>query len=257
MSRLFAVMVLLSILIMLSCTNTTGPAEEAGGQLPSGMNFATIPAGSFSMGAPEGEDGSGDFERPVHTVTINYSFEMMTTEVTRAMWYEVLYDSTQVSDPDLPKRVILEDLQEFTDNLNAIDPSHTYRLPSEAEWEYACRAGTTTRFYWGDDPDCDEAILYSWTLANSSCNRQPVALLIPNSWGLYDMSGNMWELCLDTWHDNYTSAPTDGSAWIDASEEYFVCRGGVYSNAVWRVRSAHRFKQNLNPYDRGFRLVRI
>lgn len=238
---------------MLSCTNTTGPAEEAGDQLPSGMNFVTIPAGSFSMGAPEGEDGSGDYERPVHTVTFDYSFEMMTTEVTRAMWYEVMYDSTQVSDPTIPYTFSnFEKIHEFITQMNSIDPSHTYRLPSEAEWEYACRAGTTTRFYWGDDPDYDELNNYAWAWQHSS--PQPVAQLLPNSWGLYDMSGNVWELCLDSYHENYSGAPTDGSAWGNVTSESFVCRGAAIIQGTWRYRSAHRSSPGA---FRGFRLVRI
>lgn len=230
--------------------------------LPAGMEFVTVPAGSFEMGSPPGDPGSFEAERPVHTVTFDYSFEIMTTEVTQAMWEELMQnpwsDPSHFSGPDRPvDNILWEECLAFADAMNELDPGHEYRLPSEAEWEYACRAGTTTRFYWGDDPGYTEIWQYAWFSENSGGETHPVGEKLPNSLGLFDMSGNGWEWCLDTWHADYEGAPADGSAWMEGSADHII-RGGGWIIGGRYCRSAHReYISAGNTYSfLGFRLVR-
>lgn len=132
-------------------------------------------------------------------------------------------------------------------------------LPTEAQWEYACKAGSTTKYYWGDkvDGDCMWCRENAWDIGKRYA--QLVAQKFPNAFGLYDMCGNVWEWCWDTWHDNYDGAPTDDSAWIDDSfMPGYVCRGGSFNNGAaycgchTRGGAAPRFGEDTI----GFRVVR-
>jgi len=202
-------------------------------------------------------------EEPVHTVHIS-SFEMMTTEVTQGMWESVM-GSNPAHDYGVGANypvyyVSWNDCQEFIAKLNVLDPDHTYRLPSESEWEYACRAGTTTKYYWGDSDSKSVMGRYCWYGEDwNSGSTHPVAQKEPNAWGLYDMSGNVWEWCEDRWHSDYNGAPTDGSAWTSGSSSGRVFRGGSWGNRVASgCRSAGR-NYNSPGYSNsglGFRLSR-
>jgi formylglycine-generating enzyme required for sulfatase activity len=149
-----------------------------------------------------------------------------------------------------------------------------FRLPTEAEWEYACRAGTTTRFYFGDSlgcsavdcSDCAAGVLsgnrsdYMWYCGNYAPNGcKPVGGKLPNAFGLYDMSGNLWEWCEDDWHSDYTGAPTDGSAWVYSPRGTGgrVFRGGCWDNDAKYCRSAIRgaYFYDFREYFLGFRLA--
>ena len=212
------------------------------------------------MGSPVSEDGRYDDEGPRHSVSIS-SFEMMSTEVTNCMWEEVMGSNLSNFSGDLNKpveRVSWNDCQAFIEKVNELDPSHTYRLPSESEWEYACRAGTTDRFYWGDSDLKSVIGNYCWCGGNSNSHTQTVGTKLPNNWGLYDMSGNVWEWCEDSWHYSYEGAPTDGSAWVSSGASSRVRRGGSWYYSARYCRSAYRgFSSANNGYGNlGFRLAR-
>jgi formylglycine-generating enzyme required for sulfatase activity len=249
-------------------TPGAGP-EETTVYLPSDapMVFVRVPAGSFQMGSPDTERSRHSDEGPVHTVTITYDFYMGKTELTQRQWLAVMGSwpgsapsSTYGVGDNYPAYFISwSDCENFIAALNqhvtdtAQGPA-TFRLPSEAEWEYACRAGTQTRFFFGDSLSVDDLLTdgpagtlpgnrsdYMWFLANNSPNgTKPVGTKIPNQFGLYDMSGNVWEWCRDYWHGSYTGAPTDGSAWLRPTSSYWVLRGGSWYLYANHCRSAYR-----------------
>ena len=228
-----------------------------------GMEFVLIPAGEFDMGSPSDEEDRGSDEGPVHRVKIEKSFYMGRYEVTQKEWREVMGSNLFMgSNPssfkgnDLPvEKVSWDDVQKFIKKLNEKEGTDKYRLPSGAEWEYACRAGTTTRYSFGDS----ESRLgdYAWYLDNSDRKTHPVGLKLPNPWGLYDMHGNVQEWVQDKWHNDYKGAPTDGSAWEIGDGAYRVQRGGGWSYNAGYCRSAiqvHYVPGHRN-YHLGFRLL--
>jgi formylglycine-generating enzyme required for sulfatase activity len=228
-----------------------------------GMEFVLIPAGEFDMGSPSDEEGRWSGEGPVHHVTIEDPFYMGKSEVTQAQWRAVMGDNPSFfsGDDDLPvETVSWDDVQSFITKLNDKEGTNKYRLPSEAEWEYACRAGTTTRYSFGDSES--ELGDYAWYYDNSGGQTHPVGQKKANSWGLYDMHGNVYEWVQDCWHSDYNGAPTDGSAWVVACElGYYgvsrVFRGGYWHFSARSCRSACR--RHVDPRDRdfilGFRLL--
>jgi formylglycine-generating enzyme required for sulfatase activity len=254
---LFASLVTLSFCLPVSAQVST-PERDIAEEF--GMEFVSIPAGSFNMGSPASEANRGSDEDPLHPVTVP-AFEMMTTEVTQGMWVEVMGNNPAYFTDELNRPVETvdwNDCHEFVDVMNNLDPSYTYRLPSEAEWEYACRAGANERDCWGDDPSFSLIDEYAWYWTNSDETTHPVGQKLPNAWGLYDMSGNVWEWCEDWYHSNYEGAPSNGSPWLEPEGFYRVSRGGSWICGALCCRPACRVYSapDLTCYDLGFRLAR-
>jgi len=201
------------------------------------MEFVLIQPGEFDMGSPVNETGRYDDEGPVHHVTISKAFYLGKYEVTQKQWHEVMGDNpSYYKGDDLPvENVSWDDVQEFIKKFNKKENTQKYRLPSEAEWEYAARAGTTTRYSFGDDDS--KLGEYGWYSENSGDKIHPVGKKGANPWGLYDVHGNVWEWVQDTWHDTYIGAPDDGSAWEDGGD-FRVLRGGSWFCLAGSCRSA-------------------
>ena len=225
-----------------------------------GMDLVLMPAGKFDMGTPSDEgDTYYHIDGPVHRVKILNAFYMGKYEVTQKQWRDVMVnDPSSFKGDNLPvENVSWNDVQDFIKKLNEKEGTNKYRLPTEAEWEYAARAGTMTQYSFGDD----ESKLgeYAWYTANSGSTTHAVGEKKPNPWGLYDMYGNIWEWVQDSWHDYYIGAPTDGSAWVNGSDSSRVIRGGSWDDRVYTCLSATREGWD-DPGTRqdnlGFRLVR-
>ena len=222
--------------------------------LPGGiiLEMIKIPAGSFMMGSDE-----YDAEKPQHKVNLQ-EFYLGKHPVTQEQ-YQAIVGTNPSSFKDNPKnpveQVSWDDAQAFCQKLSE-KTGKKYRLPSEAEWEYACRAGTQTRYYFGDD----EKHLgeYAWFDENSDSKTHPVGQKKPNNWGLYDMGGNVWEWCEDGWHENYKDAPNDGNSWNDnhSQSSLRLLRGGSWYLNSRCCRSAVRcrFLAGNRNYYGGFRL---
>ncbi len=235
------------------------------------LEMVYIPGGTFLMGALAGAEND---EYPQHKVTVS-SFYMGKYPITQAQWKAVMgnnpsdFQGTQypehlnqpvetVSWEDCyyeDKKSFCQELtQKLTQKLILLGIGE-FRLPSEAEWEYACRAGTSTKYFFGTN----EAHLseYAWYEGNSQNKIHPVGQLEPNNFGLYDMSGNVWEWCQDSYHFDYKEAPTDGSAWIDEESYTAIIRGGSWRESPFECRSSNRGYENLDTRSKevGLRVV--
>lgn len=242
-----------------------------------GMKFTRILAGEFVMGS---DARYHDDEYPAHKVTIARSFDLGTYQVTQREWESVMGsnpsrcrgDILKLSYNELKEVVKTEtpasfrgdnhpvemvswyDVQRFIARLNKADPANNYRLPSEAEWEYACRAGTTSAFFFGDNSKLDD---YAWRYQNSGNKTHPVGQKEPNHWGLYDICGNVSEWVQDRYHDNYVGAPIDGSAWTRGRARHRVVRGGSFIDGLkFRFASSYRLGRRRTYDDVGFRIVK-
>jgi formylglycine-generating enzyme required for sulfatase activity len=219
-----------------------------------GMEFVLIPAGEFMMGS----DDWSSKELPMHEVTIDDAFYLGKYEVTQKQWIEIMSDNPSyfIGDNNPVETVSWNDVQEFVAKLNEMEGTNKYRLPSEAEWEYACRAGTTTYYSFGDDES--ELGEYAWYDVNSGGIPHPVGQKKPNPWGLYDMHGNINEWVQDKMHNTYENAPIDGSAWEEGSSPFVVSRGGAFFSAAEYCRSSYRGgASQTSSYNGhgGFRLL--
>ena len=232
--------------------------------LPGGvpMEMVWIGSGSFLMGRCSGELDSFTSEDPQHSVRVN-GFWMAKYEVTKRQWQAVMETTPWTgqacvsNDPDSPAVFVSwDDARAFCAAVSS-QTGNTFRLPSEAEWEYACRAGTTTRFYWGDDPSYTAIGDYASYDGNCSVEMyaHAVGQKLPNAFGLYDMIGNVWEWCGDWWHDSYTGAPANGGAWEETTGYARVLRGGSWAIHGADCRSARRQDSpwNYQLHCYGFR----
>ena len=214
--------------------------------------MVVIPAGTFRMGCVSGRDCDGN-ERPVHAVT-KY-------EVTQAEWEAVMgANPSGFSGCDRcpVEQVSWNDAQEFIGRLNAVAGEARYRLPTEAEWEYAARAGRTTSYSWGNDVGRNRANCDGCGSQWDRDRTAPVGSFAANAWGLHDMHGNVWEWAQDCWNEGYRGAPTDGSAWESGDCGHRVVRGGSWYFNPRRLRAAYHGRNGGGGRykDTGFRVAR-
>jgi formylglycine-generating enzyme required for sulfatase activity len=235
------------------------------------LEMVLVPGGRFLMGSDKEKE-----KQPIHEVHLP-SFYLGRFQVTQKQWQAVISeDRSYFKGDDLPvESVSWPDAQAFCEKLRAMT-GKAYRLPSEAEWEYACRAGTTGDFAGNLDEmgwyanNSGHAVIDALAILKEDSGRfweqieknrnqtHPVGRKNPNTFGLYDMHANVWEWCEDVWHENYDSAPNDGSAWtIGENQGLRVVRGGAWCSVDIGCRSAHRYA--YDPFTRdnyiGFRVV--
>jgi formylglycine-generating enzyme required for sulfatase activity len=224
-----------------------------------GMKLRLVPAGDFLMGSP-GTESVRENQETQHRVSITKPFYLGVTEVTQEQYQKVMgTNPSQFMGPQNPvEQVSWADAVEFCGKLSAMPAEktagHVYRLPTEAEWEYACRSGTTTAYSFGDD--ASRLGDYGWFEGNSELSTHPVGEKKPNAWGLYDMHGGVYEWCQD-WYGAYPSgSATDPTGATSGSLRVF--RGGGWDDDARRCRSALRFR--ITPEFRssslGFRVLR-
>ncbi|MBK8491686.1 MAG: formylglycine-generating enzyme family protein [Saprospirales bacterium] len=220
--------------------------------------MVSVPGGTFTMGctSEQGSDCDGD-EEPAHQVTLS-SFKIGKYEVTQAEWKAVMGENpSRFSGCDQcpVEQVSWDDVQEFLKKLNQLTGGN-YRLPTEAEWEYAARGGQKSqqnKFAGSQNLDG-----VGWYDTNSDSKTHPVGGKTPNELGIYDMSGNVREWCADHWHENYKGAPTDGRAWTSGGDSARrVVRGGSWGSVDWYCRVSRRYRNgtDLRGVNDGFRLA--
>ena len=223
-----------------------------------------IRPGRFMMGSPSNEPGRDDDEKQ-HQVTLTRGFYMGATEVTQGQWRKIMGSNPshfKNCGDDCPvESVSWNDAKDFIGRLNKREGTDKYRLPTEAEWEYAARAGTTTRYGWGSsDPVCEPGRKNGARFDdNRKCDDigpAAVGTYLSNSWGLYDMHGNVWEWCQDRYGNYPSGMATDPEG--PRSGSHRVIRGGSWSNSARICRSANRNRDNpgFRDHDVGFRLAR-
>jgi len=230
------------------------------------LEVVAIPAGTFQMGSPEGSVGAANDEwmrNPKrdnfqHTVTLTKPFQMGVTEVTQEQYQQVMGSNPSVfKNPKGPvENVSWTDAAKFCELLSA-KIGRTVRLPTEAEWEYACRAGSTTRYYYGEDTDTKELVEYAWYEDNSNRSTHPVGQKKPNAWGLYDMAGNVWEWCQDYYKGPYEEKNVTDPRGLAPATDVRVLRGGCWESRSLSQRSANRGAVNPDRANSrfGFRIV--
>jgi formylglycine-generating enzyme required for sulfatase activity len=221
--------------------------------------MVVVPAGSFQMGSP------AEYENPVHTVTIAKAFAIGRYEVTFDEWDRCVEEGGCKHRPDDREwgrgnrpviHVSWQDAKAFTTWLSS-KTGQTYRLPTEAEWEYAARAGTNTPFWWGRDIGSGQANCRDCKTGGAQ-QTVPVGSYKPNPFGLYDTAGNAAEWVEDCWNDNYRGAPQNGSAWTTGQCRLRVLRGGAFDSQTRYLRSMSRFRydSDVRYFANGFRVLR-
>lgn len=271
-------------------TMASGADRKASFVIQSGTQFrdchdcplmVVIPAGTYQMGSQRGERGRSPDEGPVHPVTFKQPFAIGVYEITFAEWDACVSDGVCVHSPDDNREgrgdrpvinVNMADVGEFLQWLSA-KTGHEYRLPSEAEWEYAARAGTETPRYWRPrQPACAFGNMYdvsgsrthkfewlSFDCIDAYGGTAPVGRFLANQFGLFDMLGNVWEWVADCWHETYVGAPDDGTVRQGGDCRRNVIRGGSWKNVAWATRSAFRgwTEANARATHLGFRVARF
>ncbi len=225
------------------------------------LEMVLIPSGEFLMGSPDSDKDATAYEKPQHRVRITKPFYLGKYPVTREQWQAVMgNDPGSFKAPKNPAETVTwDDCQEFVKKLNAKSGSEggTFQMPTEAQWEYACRAGSITRYCFGDD--ALKLGEYAWrypVLSGKKAQTHPVGEKKPNAWGLYDMHGNVWEWCAD-WYDGgyYAKSPADDPQG-PATGTNRVARGGFWSIDASLCRSASRLSRvpGRQNFLQGFRV---
>ena len=248
----------LAFLCFTLCTCLTTPVIALESKAPpsewisltTGMEFIHIPAGCFNMGTENGFK----FESPVHKVCVD-EFYLGKFEVTQEQWMKFMKDNfSKFSGKSLPvERVSWNDAKSFIKKLNHAENTQKYRLPQEAEWEYAARAGTTSQFYWGDKIDNS----YVWYFGTSNYKTHPVGSKKPNSFGLYDMMGNVWEWVEDWFASDYFKNSPMQNPKGPETGRLKVRRGGSQANLISHIKSHTRFRSvpDKRHHIIGFRVA--
>lgn len=268
---------ILLALLSIGFAAAVSKAAEAQQSAPTnsvGMTFVRVPAGQFEMGSPPTDPDATPAEKPRHAVTISKPFEIVRHEVTQAQWEAVMGSSPYTSarsnpfyglpgmaerirQPANPATVSWNDAQAFIAKLNQREGHRRYRLPTEAEWEYAARAGTTTIYSFGDD--VRQLGTYAWFGEDfATGSTHPVGSKSPNAWGLYDVHGNAWEWVQDWYDDSYyaRSPATDPTG--PSSGKGKVVRGGSWhvTSGSWRTAFRKSYEPDYRGISIGFRVVR-
>lgn len=262
MSHCFRIVFVLGTLLLLANVSAAAQPGESFKDCPTCPEMIVVPAGTFVMG----HDGIYPIEGPARTITIAQPFAMGAYEVTFDEWQACLDEGGCTTDPDDHKwgegrrpviNINWHDAHTYLKWLSD-KTGHIYRLPSEVEWEYAARGGTTTAYWWGDDVgenmgncrDCKS----QWGKHGTS----PVGSFRPNPFGLYDVHGNIWEMTEDCWNDTHKGAPSTAAPRLDGDCSYRSMRSGSWYYFSKNIRSAWRFRNDarVRSYGIGFRALR-
>jgi formylglycine-generating enzyme required for sulfatase activity len=246
---------LLAVFCTLCSATTAATAPAARFTNSIGIEFVLIQAGAFTMGSPQNAEERN--EMPPHKVSISKSFYLGKYEVTQEQWVAVMGSNpSRLKEPNHPvDSVSWHDVQEFIKRLNAKEKHNRYRLPTEAEWEYAARAGTTTAYFFGDDSSALSR--YAWYFGSSDGTSHPVGQKPPNAWGLYDVHGNVFEWTQDWFSGKYYAESPETDPQGPSSGAGRVARGGSWSYNAESARSAYRefLVPDARGGDVGFRLA--
>ncbi len=236
---------------------SSGTASELTNSI--GMKFILVPAGTFFMGSRDNEEVSSN-EKPLHRVEISSPFYLSKFEVTQGQWVAVMGTNPgNFRSPDRPvDEVSWNDVQLFLEKLNKLEKTDRYRLPTEAEWEYAARAGSETVYCYGDDPGAAKLKDYAWYAENSGKQTHPAGQLKPNAWGFHDMYGNVGEWVQDRYDRNYYGVSPAIDPQGPQTGKKRVVRGGSWLSPPYSCRSAVRgyYSEDYTDSDFGFRLVK-